>query len=562
MRSENINSGNTIQENIPTEILCYTSCLPEGSTKQISFMELLLNENWANGQIICSEEVYSHVGNRNQLITAKQNYEFLLRAALQYPIKAIGSPSAASCSSFQSVSTDDSWNSYLTDCYIAGKYQKELAAAGYFHPVIKNLLETALQFPKPENAVSFLEKMLSYSSEFYTIDDDIQPILLLKSSEACYNVMSLFIDELAKALRLCRQRIEVFDVTKDSLSLEQFTQRRFKAIIGIQTSLINSFTGRKYLIVLDHPINMYGHFTCSSKDCYLLAHDRNYLSFARRYFRDFKDYFYFPPAGTPLDDVSHTSLASTIPKQYGITFMGTYHNYRQALAAIYSYPRSYRLFAARFLHSMRRNPDFPAEKAFVEVLDALCLTLSDNEFLNMFAAMKPVTDCIIAYFREKIIRTLLDAEIEIHVYGDSWEAAPFSNHKCLVHHPALPMDESLEAIQKSKISLNIMSWHKDGLTERILNPMLCQTVVLSDKSTRLEEEFVDGEDIVLFDLARTECLPEIVRHLLSDENYLGHLARNGYRKAVEKHRWCHRAQLLLDFMSIYRKESTVRDGSI
>ena len=57
-------------------------------------MELLLNENWANGQFICSEEVYFHVGDRNQQITAKQNYEFLLRASLQYPIKAIGAPAA------------------------------------------------------------------------------------------------------------------------------------------------------------------------------------------------------------------------------------------------------------------------------------------------------------------------------------------------------------------------------------------------------------------------------------------------------------------------------------
>lgn len=549
MCSEDINSGNIILKDIPMEILCYTSCLPEGSTKQISFMELLLDENWANGQIVCPEEVYSHIGDRNQLITTKQNYEFLIRAALQYPIKAIGSPSAALNSHSQPISTNDSWNGYLTDCYIAGKYQEKLVAAGYFHPVIKNLLETALQFPNPEEAVALLEKMLSYSSEFYTIDDNIQPILLLKSSEACYNVINLFIDELAKALRLCRQRIEIFDISKNSHSLEKFTKRRFKAIVGIQTSLINSFTGKKYLILLDHPIGMYGYFSCSSKDCYLLTHDRNYLSFAKRYFKDFKDYFYFPPAGTPLDDVNHTSQASTISKQYGVTFMGTYHNYRQALAAIYSYPRSYRMFAARFLYSMRKNPDFPAEKAFAEVLDFYGLALSDNEFLNLFAAMKPVTDCIAAYFREKTVRTLLNAGIELHVYGDSWEAAPFSNHKYLIHHPALPMNESLQAIKESKISLNIMSWHKDGLTERILNPMLCQTAVLSDKSTRLEEEFVDGKDIILFSFSELDRLPAKVKHLLSDGRYLEHLAQNGYRKATENHLWYHRAQRLLNYIT-------------
>lgn len=82
-----------LSENIPTEVLCYTTCLPEGTSQHIPFMELLLNENWANGQIVCSEEVYPRVGYINHQLTAKQNYEFLLRAALKYPIKLIGIPS-------------------------------------------------------------------------------------------------------------------------------------------------------------------------------------------------------------------------------------------------------------------------------------------------------------------------------------------------------------------------------------------------------------------------------------------------------------------------------------
>lgn len=41
-------------------------------------------------------------------------------------------------------------------------------------------------------------------------------------------------------------------------------------------------------------------------------------------------------------------------------------------------------------------------------------------------------------------------------------------------------------------SLNIMSWHKDGLTEWVLNIMLSQSVLLSDWCAVLEEElFMD-----------------------------------------------------------------------
>lgn len=55
------------------------------------------------------------------------------------------------------------------------------------------------------------------------------------------------------------------------------------------------------------------------------------------------------------------------------------------------------------------------------------------------------------------------------------------------------------------------------------------------KSSRLEEEFMDGEDIVLFDLSKLEFLPGKIMHLFSNEKYLEHLAQNGHRKATENH---------------------------
>ena len=100
-------------------------------------------------------------------------------------------------------------------------------------------------------------------------------------------------------------------------------------------------------------------------------------------------------------------------------------------------------------------------------------------------------------------------------------------------------------MQQSKISLNIMSWHKDGLTERILNGMLCHSAILSDKSTRLEEEFIDGEDILLFNLSQIEKLPRQVNELLLNPDRLQRIAENGYKKASQRHLWIHRAQQLL-----------------
>ena len=379
------------------------------------------------------------------------------------------------------------------------------------------------------------------------IDHPTLPVLFLRTSDACYHVLNLFIDELAKALYSCGQPVEIIDMTKGTPSLELFLNRRFRAVIGIQTNLINSFSGKKYLILLDHPITMHGIFECSDGNHYILTHDRNYLSFIQRYYRNVTGCFYFPPAGT-LPSSCGTSITHPPQKQYGITFFGTYHNYREPLSAICSYPRPYRITAARLIHVMRRNPNISAEKALSVVFRQYNLELSDPDFLEMFAAMKPVFDCVMFYYREKIIHTILQAGIEIHVYSDSWNNAPFSKHPCLVQHPALNPPEALLVTQRSKLSLNIMSWHKDGLTERVLNAMLCQTAVLSDRSTRLEEEFTDGKDILLFDLSNLDSLPEKIQELLSDNDRLQQIAQNGYQKAMQNHLWIHRAKHLLTIL--------------
>lgn len=376
---------------------------------------------------------------------------------------------------------------------------------------------------------------------------DTQTILLLRTSDACYSIMNLFIDELAKALRSCHQPVEILDITKGNQPLEHFINRPFRAVIGIQTNLINFFDGKKYLILLDHPITIYDNFKYDSKDCYVLTHDRNYLSFIQHYYKNLAGCFYFPPAGT-FPPESHMPECCLPQKQYGITFFGTYRNYREPLSTIRSYPRPYRMFSARLIYFMRRKPDFPAEKVLEEVLRYYSLSLSNHGFLEMFVAMKPVFDCIMFYYREKIVGMLLNAGIEIHVYGDSWKKSPFSEHPCLIRHPAMVPADTLRIMQQSKISLNIMSWHKDGMTERILNAMLCQSAVLSDRSTRLEEEFIDGEDILLFDLSRLDSLPERILALLSDDKRLHQISLNGYRKVIQNHLWIHRAKQLLTIL--------------
>ena len=93
-----------------------------------------------------------------------------------------------------------------------------------------------------------------------------------------------------------------------------------------------------------------------------------------------------------------------------------------------------------------------------------------------------------------------------------------------------------------------MSWHKDGFTERIANAMLQKSVVVTDRTTYLEQNFVNGEDLLMFDLGNLRALPDQIRALLDDEAKRTQMAENAYVKAASRHTWKQRAEKLLEFM--------------
>ena len=152
------------------------------------------------------------------------------------------------------------------------------------------------------------------------------------------------------------------------------------------------------------------------------------------------------------------------------------------------------------------------------------------------------------YYREKVVEQLLTAGLTVHVYSSSWENAPFSSHPCLTIHPDISVEESLTIMSQSRISLNVMSWHKDGFTERIANSMLCHSLVVSDKSRFLEENFENDKELILFDLEEIELLPQRIKEVLSDSERLATMTDAGYQKALTKHQWLNRGKQLLEII--------------
>lgn len=171
--------------------------------------------------------------------------------------------------------------------------------------------------------------------------------------------------------------------------------------------------------------------------------------------------------------------------------------------------------------------------------------LDEESFVKLSCSLKPVCRAVIGHYRNAVVSTILDAGFDLHVYGDGWRNYKGPGREHLQIHPYATVDESLRELGKAKIGLNIMSWHKAGMTERIANIMLSGAVCLTEDTAYLREHMRDGEEIVSFSLERLTELPAKIKELLDHPDVREKIAENAYHRAMAEYTWERRAEELI-----------------
>jgi hypothetical protein len=462
------------------------------------------------------------------------------------------------------------WNDFRRACYLLARDEKEYIADGSFNGRAAALIDEGQRLGGDE-AIAFMENIISLGSEFERADMEFAPILVYKAETICCDVLNFFADRLATALQRRGETVQIMDMSGKPLDeLIKLTGKRFKAIIGVQTYLFSvkfmdgsnlhdSIKGPKFNMFLDHPTCLNMHLLDAPNDCYILTHDRNYAEHVRKFYPNIRGCYILPPAGEMYmpennagsreadnsdGNVVKESHSIYDDKIYDLTFVGSYHNPQDMLVKVKQLDAKYDGKASILAQSMIDSPDETYEsqvqRVFGEITAAEHYELSSTFF------------CAMTYYREKIIRTILDAGLTLHVFGDSWKTPALCAYPNLVIHPEAEGQDALKLYAQSKISLNIMSWHKDGMTERIANSMMNRAVVLTDPSTYLTEHYEDGREIVYYHLTRLDELPGKIRRLLSDDDYRETIAENGFKTAAAHDTWDDRAAEFLEILEKIR----------
>lgn len=520
------------------------------------FMDLLLDETICAGTVAVPREMVRLAGGVNKRLGAKQKYELLLRIAAETPVELEETDEDA-CGQENMMVFDDAEKpentglGWRTDCYVLGKYSAQLQEAGYFNAAIEAVLAEAQMEGRYEETVSYLEGMIGHKEEYYRIDEAAQPILIYKGDPVCYNILTIFAEQLGEALERRGERVLYFDQEEhDPREIIQFKGRHFKAVIGVQSCafsikmedevhyLHEYIYGPKYNFFLDHPIWGKPHFEHHYPDFHVLVLDQTYADFFRRFYK--QDAILFPPAGMETGE-------DFIERIYDLTFVGTYGGYEMQLQWIREQERPLRFLANRFLLVMRKYPNLTAEAAFFRTLEHYGIELTDEEFVEKMYAVRRVIYGAMHYYRHRVIETILQAGIRLDVFGDSWTHCPLRKYPNLICHPGVTVEEGLHVWRQSRMSLNVMSWHKSGFTERMAGIMMAGAVLVTDNTGYLPGRY-DENDMIIFDLEYLEELPGKIKNVLGDEEKRCRMAESGREKTRREHTWDKRAEQFLELL--------------
>lgn len=525
----------------------------------ISFLELLLDETICEGDILIPKELLLLAGGRNDRLPAKKKYELLLRIAQRTPFELTEEPSGeAGLELLTDDTAEEMTDGWKTDCYIIGKYSPVLRENQVFEMAVASVLEEAESQGHYEQTVGFLEAMIGHTELFYELDAPTEPVLIYKGDDVCHNVLTVFAEQFGAALERAGVQIIWYDMANQPLEeLLQYRNRHFKAVIGVQSYLFSvkmkdeihylheTIYGPKFNFIFDHPVWMKKHLEHQYPDFYVLTHDTDYVAFVQKYFR--KNAVLFPPAGI------ESACQEKVSRKYDLTFVGTYGSYRNEILLIHQMERKERFLANRFLLVMRKNPDLSSEEALKRTLAFYGRSVDENEFVEIFYGLRRVIYCVMHYYRDRVLRALLDSGLTVDVFGDSWKNSPLAAYENLICHPDVTVEESLLIWQQSKLSLNIMSWHKAGFTERMANIMLAGAVLVTDSTRYLAGRYENGKDLVCFGLTERKMLPERIKRLLSDEAEQLRIAESGRKKTKQFHTWDVRAKEFLELLETLDK---------
>ncbi|MFA9375979.1 MAG: glycosyltransferase [Lachnotalea sp.] len=380
-------------------------------------------------------------------------------------------------------------------------------------------------------------------------------ILLFISRILCYESNKFFVAEMSKELQDLGYQIEQCEVDMEDEDLEEklekYIGKKFRAVIDFNSRLqrLEMDTGERYLdmidapfynYIVDHPLYHHPVIKLKLNRSNIICIDENHCNYVKKYYQDVKNVVFMP-----LGAMEALNIVPYEERRIDVLFSGTYTSSEELLNQINS-DCSCGNTNLLLIEEMKANTSLTQEEALRNILIRSGVTLTNQEFAIRLNSYYLVDKYLRAYYREKVIRVLLDNEINVTVYGYAWDKFECSNKEYLTIHNLVSFPVSLEIEADTKIVLNIMPWFKAGIHDRVLSAMANKAVCVTDSSEYVDKNFVDDKNIVLYSLDHLNELPNKIKNLLQNVDKAKKISECGYEEVIEHHMWKNRVQENID----------------
>lgn len=528
------------------DVVVFGENVPNG---EADFEQVIRSFDMTACAIVVKKYVFNTIGAFNEKLFAISNYEFLVRTSKNFKIYFVqveiqGNKSNEKAN-YTLLKNEDRFASNLQDVSLTLAYTirsnlKTLKQLGLLENIFNYYIYIAQKSGFADIFNEVLSRVLNNDDIYLEIDKDTAPFFVISGDDTCNGVLRNFADSLSEAL-VNHGQIVIATDGKYGNTNDFFDDKYecYKGIIGFQSpaleeEIITNKKAKRFQFWFDHPAFFSIMFKNVDDDYFVLCQDGQYAKYLRDY-NHVNKAIHFPPAG--LD----AGLSNNDNRQFDIVFIGTFNPVNKDGIINNQFQMDY-------WNYLKENCKCTFEKALESILNNYELKVSEDEFKYYMMSLHPLCRQIINYYRNAVVETILTAGIKLDVFGDSWKKYDGIGKENLVIHPLVSVEESLKIWGNAKIGLNVMTWHKSGMTERIANIMLSGAVCLSDETTYLRDNFKEDEEIVLFELDKLNDLPDKIKKLLNDENIRKNIAQNAYQKAFKEHTWDVRAKELLELI--------------
>ncbi len=365
-------------------------------------------------------------------------------------------------------------------------------------------------------------------------------ILMLKIKSVCYDSTFYLADLYGGALEKLGYEVEYFSTATESIvDLERYSGKRFDAVIDFNSILPNLDTDEDTLFldeidapfydyILDHPLYHNKQLKSPLKNFHVICLDYDHGEYVRKYYPHIQSVHTLPLFALPLEQ-------SVKDRTIDIMFTGTYTPSNFTYEKINSFDKLYADEMKMMIDILLANPWMTQEQAVLKMAEDLNFDVNAINMRDRLYSFFMVDMYVKAYYRERLVGEVLKTGRTLTVYGAQWELYEQATAKNLDIHDYVTFRETPRLMSQANICLNLMPWFKAGIHDRVFTAMNAGALMVTDNSRMLEENFVDRQDLLIYELSHMEQIPNLIEYGMSDIARREWLSENGQNKVKDKH---------------------------